>query len=92
MGVSMISTVNPTAFSKFTTKLVFSIWYSGWVVPSVSVMMIPNSQINTVRQTSANERDTGEIFFERVTAMGTEIAIEMISPTLRRVRRRLLPN
>jgi hypothetical protein len=51
--------------------------------------MIPNSQMITVRQTSASERDTGDIFLETVTAIGTEIAIESIRPTFKRRRNKL---
>jgi hypothetical protein len=39
-----------------------------------------------VRQTSASERETGEIFLETVTAIGTEMAIERIRPALSRRR------
>jgi 1,2-phenylacetyl-CoA epoxidase PaaB subunit len=47
---------------------------------------MPKNHIMTVRQTSARERDTGDIFFETVTAIGTEMAIEMIRPAFNRRR------
>jgi hypothetical protein len=46
--------------------------------------MIPNAQIKTVLHTSARDLETGDIFLETVTAMGTEIAIDRISPKLRK--------
>ena len=45
--------------------------------------MIPKSQIITVLHTSAKDRETGEINFDTVTAIGTEIPIEIINPILR---------
>ena len=51
-------------------------------------MIIPKSQIMTVRQTSANDLETGDIFLETVTAIGTETAIEMMRPTLSNKRKR----
>jgi len=47
---------------------------------------MPNSQIKTVLHTSAKDRETGDIFLETVTAMGTEIAIDRISPMLSKNR------
>jgi hypothetical protein len=44
---------------------------------------MPKPQIRTVLHTSARDRETGEIFFETVTAIGTEIAIDTISPILK---------
>lgn len=43
---------------------------------------MPKSQMMTVLQTSASDRETGDICLETVTAMGTEMAIDMISPAL----------
>lgn len=37
----------------------------------------------TVLHTSARERDTGEIFLETVTAIGTDMAIETIRPAFK---------
>ena len=51
--------------------------------------MIPKPQIKTVLQTSASERETGEMSLETVTAMGTEIAIERISPKFKSIKRAL---
>ena len=61
--------------------------YSSWSSPRVKVMIIPNNQIMIVLQTSASDLDTGEINLETVTAMGTEIAIEIISPKFKRNKR-----
>ena len=58
----------------------------------MTVITIPKSQIKTVLVTSAKALEAGEMFLERVTAMGTEIAIEMMRPTLRSDRSRLLPS
>jgi hypothetical protein len=52
------------------------------------VKIIPKSQIKTVRQTSANDLETGDIFFDTVTAIGTEIAIDMIKPIFSSTRKR----
>jgi hypothetical protein len=49
--------------------------------------MMPKPQIKTVLHTSASERETGEISFETVTAMGTEIAMERISPKFNSINR-----
>lgn len=63
--------------------------YSGYYgsVPMVRVMVMPNSQMNTVRHTSANDRDTGEINLETVTAIGTDIPIETTRPTLSSIKK-----
>jgi hypothetical protein len=49
--------------------------------------MMPNNQINTVRHTSARERETGDICLDTVTAIGTEIPIEITSPKLSSIRK-----
>lgn len=49
--------------------------------------MMPKSHMMTVLQTSASDRETGEIFLETVTAIGTEIAIDMIRPAFSRSRK-----
>lgn len=48
---------------------------------------MPKSQMKTVRQTSAKERETGDITLETVTAIGTEIPIEIMRPTLSNIRK-----
>ena len=48
----------------------------------MTVTVIPKSQIRTVLQTSAKDLETGEISLETVTAMGTEMPIDIISPRL----------
>ena len=48
----------------------------------MTVITIPKSHIITVLQTSARDLDTGDIFLDSVTAIGTEIPIEMIRPML----------
>lgn len=49
--------------------------------------MTPKIQIITVLQTSAKDLDTGEIFFETITAIGTEMAIESIRPKFKTKRK-----
>lgn len=44
----------------------------------VTVITIPTAQIIKVLQTSAKDRDKGFILLEIVTAIGTEIEIDMI--------------
>ena len=51
------------------------------------VTVIPKSQIRTVLQTSANDLETGDMSLETVTAMGTEIPIDIISPILSSMRK-----
>jgi hypothetical protein len=42
------------------------------------VIKIPKSQINNVLQTSASDLEIGFIFFEMVTAIGTDMEIDTI--------------
>ena len=42
----------------------------------------------TVRQTSARDLETGDIFLETVTAIGTETAIDIMRPRLSNKRKR----
>ena len=81
-------TKKPRAFSRLTTTLVSSksLYYS-WSYPKVRVTVIPKSQIRTVLQTSANDLETGDMSLETVTAMGTEIPIEIMSPILSNMRK-----
>jgi hypothetical protein len=51
-------------------------------------MIMPNSHMMMVLQTSARDRETGEIVFDTVTAIGTEMAIERIRPAFK-IRRKL---
>lgn len=53
------------------------------------VRVMPNIQIITVLQTSARVLETGEIFLETVTAIGTEMAIDKIKPTFKSIRNKL---
>ncbi len=53
------------------------------------VRAMPNIQIITVLQTSAKVLETGDIFLETVTAIGTEIAIDKIKPTFKSIRNKL---
>lgn len=43
----------------------------------------------TVLQTSARDRETGDIFLETVTAIGTEIPMEMMRPIFNKSRKLL---
>jgi hypothetical protein len=56
----------------------------------VTVAAIPKIHIRNVLHTSAKERETGLILFDIVTAMGTETAIEKISPILKITKSKLL--
>jgi hypothetical protein len=62
-------------------------WYYLWSCPNVTVIIIPKAQIIIVLQTSAKDRETGEISLDTVTAMGTEMQIEMTRPKFRRRRK-----
>jgi hypothetical protein len=86
----MIRMENPTLFKMFTSTSVLYILYYSFYCPIVRVAAIPNIQIRNVRHTSAKERETGLILFEMVTAIGTDIAIENISPMLNITKRKLL--
>ena len=49
---------------------------------------MPKSQMMMVLQTSARDLDTGEMSLDTVTAIGTEIPMEMMRPILSSKRRR----
>jgi len=68
-----------TALSKLTKILVSYILYASFVLsPTVTDIKIPNNQISKVLQTSAKDLEIGFIFFEIVTAIGTDIEIDTI--------------
>jgi hypothetical protein len=48
-------------------------------------MMILKSQIKRVRLTLAKEREMGETYLDRNAPIGTEIAIEQMKPTDRKI-------
>ena len=88
--VPKMSMKKHTPLSTLTTTRVsyISLYYGcSGSVPIVMVTMMPNNQINTVRHTSAKDLETGEIILDTVTAIGTEMLIEMTRPTLRSMRK-----
>jgi len=50
---------------------------------------MPNSHINTVLLTFPSEREIGETYLERIVPIGTDIAIEQIKPTVKKIRKLL---
>ena len=69
---------NPNSSTRMAPAFTSSHWKLGWLLPAVTVMMIPMAQTSTVRVTSPIDLASALMYLVTVTPQMLKVAIEKI--------------